>query len=521
MKRAAIYARFSTDLQNDRSVEDQISLCAAYAARIGYTVVSTYHDRARSGASVFGRAGLARLIAAAESGAFDVLIAEAADRISRDMADLAGIHKNLEFRSIEINCVNGGKLDTLQVGVHGLVGQMQREEGARKVRRGLMGVVNDGRHAGGKAYGYRPVLGRPGVLEIVDEEAAIVRRIFAVYAAGVSPRNIAASLNAEAIPAPRGKRWNASTINGSGKRGHGILRNPIYAGRNVWNRVRMMKDPSTGKRVSRVNPESEWHIAEMPDLRIVDQELFDAVQLRKAERGGTHGVHLPRSSRPLSGLLKCGACGGGMTTVGRDRSGPRLQCSTYRESRSCSNGARYYVEKVERLVVDSLRHQLASPALIADYVSAYREERRRIEADARRDRAQAQAQAKLTDAEARIQRLVSMAGKGLISEAEVSTEISQLRAQRDRWRAAVELAGSDTNVIEFRPQAVDRFRLNLEELATVLVEKYALPNLAITSTFRELVESVVISPRKAGDEYEVRIRGHLSLACLTPRCRLY
>ena len=91
------------------------------------------------------------------TGRAQALISEAADRISRDMADLAGIHKKLDFRGIEINCVNGGKLDTLQVGVHGLVGQMQREEGARKVRRGMIGVISDGRNAGGRAYGYRPV----------------------------------------------------------------------------------------------------------------------------------------------------------------------------------------------------------------------------------------------------------------------------------------------------------------------------------------------------------------------------
>jgi site-specific DNA recombinase len=97
MKRAAIYARFSTDLQNERSVDDQVALCEDYARREGYAVVAKYEDRARSGASVLGRDGLLKLLDDARAGLFDVLIAEALDRLSRDMEDLAGIYKRFSF----------------------------------------------------------------------------------------------------------------------------------------------------------------------------------------------------------------------------------------------------------------------------------------------------------------------------------------------------------------------------------------------------------------------------------------
>jgi site-specific DNA recombinase len=82
----------------------------------------------------------------------------------------------------------------------------------------MAGVVRDGRHAGGRAYGYRAVLGHPGRLEIVEEEASIVRRIFAAYATGRPPRDIAHDLNREGVRPPRGQRWNASTINGNPQR---------------------------------------------------------------------------------------------------------------------------------------------------------------------------------------------------------------------------------------------------------------------------------------------------------------
>jgi site-specific DNA recombinase len=507
LKRAFFYARYSTDLQNEKSVEDQIVLCKAYAKIQGLTVVGGEYDRAKSGASTFGRAGLTRIIEAATRGEFDVLISEHPDRISRDMADLAGIHKTLEFRGIEMNCVNTGRMDSLQIGMHGVVGQMQREEGAKKVRRGLAGVVRDGRSAGGRAYGYRPILGKPGELEIIEAEAEIVRRVFAAYAVGIAPRAIATTLNNEAIAAPRGTRWNASTINGSGKRGHGILRNPLYSGLQIWNRVRMLKDPSTGKRVSRVNAQSDWHTIECPHLRIVDQPLFDRVAVRMASVGGGHAAHAPKSKRLLSGLLRCGCCGGGMSIIGSDRSGPRIQCNVFKESGACDNAARYYVQKIEGIVVGALRQQLSDPNLIREYVKAYRDERNRTESEARRKRSTLERDYAKSKSE--IQRIVGSIAKGLITEDEAATLLGAARLELARLEAQLATADCRTNVIELHPQAVQRFKENLDSLAEVLTQD-ALPDLELTGTFRSLVESVVVKPRKAGEEHEVSIRGYLA-----------
>ena len=100
--RTAIYARFSTELQHERSIEDQFALCRAYAAKNGLEVAAVYDDRARSGASILGRDGLMRMMDAARDGAFDVILVEALDRLSRDQEDLAGIWKRLNFLGIEL-----------------------------------------------------------------------------------------------------------------------------------------------------------------------------------------------------------------------------------------------------------------------------------------------------------------------------------------------------------------------------------------------------------------------------------
>ncbi len=507
MKRAVIYARYSTDLQNDKSVEDQIRLCKGHADRHGFEVVNEFYDRAKSGASMFGRPGLADLMQAAERGEFDVLISEAPDRVSRDIADLAHVHKQLTFRGVEMNCVNGGQMSTVQIGMYGLVGQMQREEGAKKVKRGMVGVIRSGRNAGGKAYGYRPVLGKPGELEIVEEEASIIRRIFELYASGVSPRSIAGILNGENIPAPRGKQWNASTINGNGQRGHGILRNVIYSGRIVWNRVRMVKDPSTGKRVSRSNDASELETVDAPHLRIVPYDLFDAVQARKQETT-TMGSKAPRSKRILSGLLRCGACGAGMTMVGADRGGHRIQCSNHRESGVCQNKRRYYLERIEALVLGRLRSQFADTSIIEAYVAAYQEEQKRIRSTALRDRANATRL--LEEAKAEISGVISMMAKKLIGEDEGVALLTPLRRRRDEQQAILDGVEEPPNVIELQPKAVRRFRENIESLAQIVAEKDGEPSPELVGPFRQLVAAVVVQPTENGQAYEVGIKGYLS-----------
>ena len=507
-KRAAIYARYSTDLQNDQSVEDQIRLCENQAQKLGLTVVGQYYDRAKSGASMFGRSGLASLMQAADLGAFDTVIAEATDRLSRDIADLGHIHKNLTFRGIELHCVNGGRIDTMQVGLYGLVGQMQREEGAKKVRRGMVGVVRSGRSAGGRSYGYRPVFGRPGELEIVTEEAAVIRSIFECYQMGLSPRSIAGMLNAQAVPPPRGQRWNSSTINGNTQRGNGILLNPLYSGKLVWNRVRMVKNPATGQRISRINDEAEYERRDMPHLQIIDDALFDAVQRRKASRSGKHAHNNPTSKRILSGLLRCAACGGGMAIIGSDRTGPRIMCTSYRESRSCSNTARYYLDRIESQVLDTLRHQFADVSIIDAYVTEYTVHQRRIETEARRNRYATEKA--LLDVREAIGRTVEQSVRAIISEEEATTMLPPLRAEKERLEQELSILDAPASAIEIEPKAVRRFRQNIENLAQIVSSQDTEPTLEIVNTFRQLVAAVIVQPRDRGAPYVFKIKGHLS-----------
>jgi len=95
MTRAAIYARFSTDKQNERSAEDQAALCRAHAAAQGWQVVEAFADLAISGATR-NRPGLNALLD--QAAGFDVVLAESIDRLSRDQEDIAAIWSGCALR---------------------------------------------------------------------------------------------------------------------------------------------------------------------------------------------------------------------------------------------------------------------------------------------------------------------------------------------------------------------------------------------------------------------------------------
>ena len=264
--RAAIYARYSSDLSRDASIEDQVRLCRAYAVRAGWEVTQVFEDRAISGASTI-RPGYQRLLEAVLAGSIDVVLAEALDRLSRDQEDIAALHKRLRFLGVKLITASEGEIGDLHIGLKGAMNAIYLKDLADKTRRGLEGRVRAGRSGGGLCYGYDVVPGRRARRpQDRPEEAAIVRRIFTEFAAGRSPKAIARGLNDENVPGPRGILWRDTAIRGHRTRGTGILNNELYVGRLVWNRLRYVKDPRTGRRVSRRNPPEAWVVEEVPEL---------------------------------------------------------------------------------------------------------------------------------------------------------------------------------------------------------------------------------------------------------------
>lgn len=235
--------------------------------------------------SICMRPGYQKLLEDAREGQFQLVIAEALDRMSRDQGDVAALYKHLRFASAKLVMLAQSEVSELHVG---LKSTMNARFSLRTLPRRCAGP---GRSRAAGTIGRRPsatatmsceqdARGEPchGRRRINEAEAAVIRQIFRDFSAGQSPRAIAHALNAEGMCGPHGNFWGPSTIYGNWRRGTGILNNELYLGRIVWNRQRYVNDPVTHKRVAPLNLMTELVIQEVPELRIVDDGLWRDVK---------------------------------------------------------------------------------------------------------------------------------------------------------------------------------------------------------------------------------------------------
>lgn len=503
MRRVAIYARYSSAHQNERSIDDQVRLCREHAERQGWAVVEVYADYAISGAHLLTRPQARAMLEAARGGAFDVVLAEALDRLSRDQEDIAGVYKRLTFAGVALITVSEGEVNELHVGLKGTMNALFLADLAKKIRRGQAGNIERGVSAGGLGYGYDVVRqlddkGEPvrGLRAVNEEQAAVIRRIFAEYVAGRSARQIAHGLNRDGVPSPTGGIWRSSTINGNRARGSGILWNDAYAGRLVHNRVRMVKDPETGKRVSRPNPQSEWQVREVPELRIVDDATWEAAQAVKERYTNLAGSRPARRPKHLlSGLLRCGCCGASMTVY----SGDKTRCATRREGGACSNDRTITLSAAAERITKGWRAKLLSAKAMAAYVTEYEKERRRLAAD--RARSQVKAAGRLREIEAACERIVDQIAEGLASET-LKRRLLELEREAADLRNVIE-APEDANVVSIHPSTVAGYRERIDNLLATLSADD--PANTSATLLRSLIDHIAVVPLEGRGNLELRV----------------
>ena len=512
---AAIYARYSTDLQRDASIEDQIRVCEERAGQNGWTVAGHYTDHGMSGASLM-RPGIQGLMQDALAGKFQVVVAEALDRLSRDQEDIAGIYKRLSFAGVKMFTLSEGEISELHIGLKGTMNALFLKELADKTRRGLRGVVESGRSGGGNSYGYDVVrsydaAGNPqrGERTINADQAAVVKRIFEAYVHGQSPRAIAKALNDDGIAGPTGKPWGASTIHGNKDRGTGILNNELYVGRLVWNRLRYIKDPSTGKRVSRLNPASELIVQDVPDMRIIDQDLWDRVKARQA------AVALGKQDKPeegfwdrrrprylLSGLIKCGACGGGFVKVSKDHFG----CATARNKGTCTNTRTIRGDVLEETVLGGLQHRLMDDELLALFCDEYTKHINVLRMAESAGRAKDEARLKQIDREQ--DRIIDAIADGTLTGAKIKGRMQKLEAEAEDIRARLSDNPKEEKPL-LHPKMGARYRQAVTNLRQALDRKDGRPE--AVEILRSLIDRIVLNPDKAATKgYLIDIEGELA-----------
>jgi site-specific DNA recombinase len=309
--RAALYARYSTELQSSESITDQFRVCQTIADRHDFKVVCRFSDAAVSGGKT-DRPGYQALLAAARTHDFDVIVAEDTSRLWRALpeqwravAELLDGNVHIVTHDIDTRSENFKIL----LSVHGAMADVYRDQIAYRTKRGLEGRARAHCSTGGKAYGYVAARdSKTGQIEVNEVEANVVRRIFDMYADGMSPRTIAGILNEEGVPSPgaawkrterRKSSWLSSAIHADPKRGTGILANTRYIGVIQWGRSQWKRRAADSKRRATMN---EKAIHEYIDerLRIVPDELWQRVKARQSLRAQTIGERVKSGIAPAS-----------------------------------------------------------------------------------------------------------------------------------------------------------------------------------------------------------------------------
>jgi site-specific DNA recombinase len=391
-RRCAIYARYSSDLQRESSIDDQLRKCREFAEKQDWIVLDAYirFDEAISGAALVGRDALQDLIRCAKQSPrpFDTILVEDSSRLARNLADQRRTVETLGFHGVSVFFVSQN-IDTrhenspMLLAMHGIMDEQFLVGLGQKVHRGQEGRVLQRMNPGGRCYGYRNVpiedatrqgkYGRMAVLgvnqEIIPEEADVVRHIFKMYSDGHGFATIAKQLNSEGIPSPKPAKnrlhqaWSRYTI-------REMLFNERYRGVIVWNRTRKTRNPETGRKVSKTRPESEWKRVDAPELRIVPEALWkcaheqntQARQLGVQKLGGMNRT--PQSRTYLfSGMLVCGDCGSSVVIIsgGGKRGYVKYGCHAHKHSGVCDNNWTIRRDRLEEQLLSAIEQRLFDP----------------------------------------------------------------------------------------------------------------------------------------------------------------
>ena len=390
--KAAVYARYSSENQSEKSIDDQTRVCRNYAKDHGLVVEENqiYVDEAKSG-SLLNRPGLQALEKAVENKEIEAVLVDDLSRLSRSNHQMLTLVLKFNYFQVKIISVADGictddENSKLGIQIRGLINELYLDDLRKKTSRGLEGQKLRGFSAGENVYGYctKPVgelkLNRKGqakyegmVHKINPEESEIVKRMFKEFIEGKSIHKIATRLNEDKVPTKRNMRggWNISTVSR-------ILKNEKYTGIWDWRKSKNVRDPMTGKKKSIPRPVKEHIPIFREDLIIIDKETWVKAQKHWLELKGTWPVSKKRKTyyqqksyvhtsptHLFSGLMKCKVCGGAIVLLSGKGTG---YYGCYNAKRkSCSNTLIVPRKRIEETIINDLKDKILTVENL-DYV---------------------------------------------------------------------------------------------------------------------------------------------------------
>ena len=400
----AAYCRVSTDKEDQlNSLETQKEFFLEYTKRTGDNLIKLYADEGISGTKIKNRKEFQRMLADAEKGLFDMVVVKDISRFARNTVDLLQSVRKLKSLGIETqfltaNMTSMGNSEFVLT-IFGALAQEESANTSKRIKFGKKMNAEKGR-VPNIVYGYDKTIGDYFNLSINEEEAKVIRQMYKWYTEeGFGGAKIANMLNERGVKTKRGNNWSQNSV-------CRILTNEIYTGK-IINGKEEVSDFLTGQRKEK--DESEWLVTIRPELRIIDDEIFDRAQeILKGRHDSFKMTHERQSNKHLfSTLIKCKDCGWSFRRTVRQYKNTyvRWVCSGHngRGADSCPNAITVDEEELIQVLQEYFQDVLSKKKKVIDYVIK------------------------------EFQRVYKAKDENVEYEKELTTEINRLRRSREKY----------------------------------------------------------------------------------------
>ncbi len=462
----AAYCRVSTDKQDQiNSLEAQKKFFTEYTQRTGDTLVRLYADEGISGTKIKNRKEFLKMMADAGRGLFELVVVKDISRFARNTVDLLQNIRKLKSLGIETqfltaNMTSMGNSEFVLT-IFGALAQEESANTSKRVKFGKKLNAEKGK-VPNLVYGYDKTKGKLFDLAINEEEAGIVRRIFAWYSKeGYGTATIAKMLNQNGYKTKRNCAWSSNAV-------VRILTNEIYTGRIV-NGKQEIADFLTGRR--REKDSSEWLVTERESLAIIERNVFERTQTILKERGQAFKVNNERQSNRylFSTLIKCKDCGWSFRRVERTYKNTYVTwvCSgrNGRGADSCANKTVIDEKELIGVLSDYFAYLLSHRKNVVESVtSEFKRVYRERDENTEREK---QIKSELAKLEKSRQKYMDLYADGLISREEVNRQLAGTRQKKEALERELKMVEGRLTMHEKLGGVLKKTFRSIEDVADV------------------------------------------------------
>ena len=427
----AAYCRVSTDKSDQlNSLETQKEFFLEYTKRTGDNLIKLYADEGISGTKIKNRKEFQRMLADAEKDLFDMVVVKDISRFARNTVDLLQSVRRLKSLGIKTqfltaNMTSMGNSEFVLT-IFGALAQEESANTSKRIKFGKKMNAEKGR-APNIVFGYDKTIGDYFNLSINENEAKAIRQIFQWYTEeGYGGSKIANMLNERGTKTKRGNNWSQNSV-------CRILTNEIYTGK-IINGKEEIADFLTGQRKEK--DESEWLVTLRPELRIIEDEVFDKAQdILKGRHDSFKITHERQSNKYLfSTLIKCKECGWSFRRTVRQYKNTyvRWVCSVHNEkgADSCPNAVTVDEEELIQALQEYFQEILSKKKKVINYV--INEFQRVYKAKDENIECEKQLNAELNKLRKSREKYMDMYTDDLISREELNEKIGGMRKEIER-----------------------------------------------------------------------------------------